>query len=183
MNERYQLLYKESLSVIQPYMIIVGRKAKSVSSPADRARLENGVSLMLQAIDIFPGSWPGWWIIGKAYQALGDHLQAAGAFGKAYSINSTNPDVCRESMFEYLKLGKGAEAVEAAKTAVSRNPDDAGLIANLALALLIGGDVGEAREVCEAAYRMSPDDKVTRNLRKWIKEVQNGKKVRPTRLA
>lgn len=77
------------------------------------------------------------WIIGKGYQALDCHMAAYDSFGMAYNIDSKNADVAREYMFECLHLGKSKEAVYLAQAALNLRPNDAGLVANFALALLI----------------------------------------------
>jgi Flp pilus assembly protein TadD len=182
MNEEQQRLFKDAVGIIQPYMIIAGRERKAVASDDDRARIKEGIALMEEAIKFSPVAWRGLWIIGKAHQALGDKESAYSAFQRAYTLDSTNPDVCREYMHACLATGRGAEAVEAARVGVSRNRQDAGLVANLALALLIGGDLAEAERTCKAAQEMNPEDKITANVLKVISEVRAGKRPRPTRL-
>jgi hypothetical protein len=60
-------------------------------------------------------------------------------------------DVPRELCLECLHLGKFTEAVEAARRAVRVKRSEPGLQANLALALLLAGDVDEALDQAEQA--------------------------------
>lgn len=62
-------------------------------------------------------------------------------------------------------------------------PDDAGLMANLALALLIGGKLDDASEAVTRALVMAPDDKIVHNLKGMIADVQAGRKAQPSKLA
>jgi hypothetical protein len=64
----------------------------------------------------------------------------------------------------------------------ARFPDDVGLQSNLALALLIAGDVDEALVVGQAALAREPSDAVTRALVGLIDRVKAGTAPRPTRM-
>ena len=80
-----------------------------------------------------------------------------------------------------MRLGKSREAVDAARHAVALVPDNAGLKANLGLALLVHGDVEEALRTTKAALSAAPDDPITKNLLGLIEDVRDGKRPRPTR--
>ena len=84
-------------------------------------------------------------------------------------------------MHNCLALGKGEEAVKVAEHAVSLKPDDAGLEANLALALLVAGRVDDALATAQSALDRSPNDEITKTLLGVIKDVKDGKRDRPTR--
>jgi hypothetical protein len=57
-----------------------------------------------------------------------------------------------------------------------------GLHSNLALALLLGGDLGEAQAVADAALQREPTSAITRNLVTYISDVRAGRKARPRRM-
>ena len=61
-------------------------------------------------------------------------------------------------------------------------PGDAGLTANLALALLIGGKLDEAADAVTNALAISPKDNISRNLKEIITEVQSGHRPQPSKL-
>lgn len=176
-------LYQEGSDLISPYMQLVGRDAPSGDSARARDALLRGIDLLSQAVAIDPSNWAAYWIIGKAHQSLGDSEKACEAFGKSYGLHKGNPDVAREYMFECLNLGRARQGIAAARIAVSLKPDDAGLMANLALALLIGGQLDEATEAVSKALALAPDDEISRNLQERIADVQGGRRPQPSKMA
>lgn len=80
-----------------------------------------------------------------------------------------------------LALGKGQEAVVAARAACRARPEDAGLMANLGLALLVAGDVDAALDVTRKALDLSPGDEITRSLLQGIEAIKDGKAPLPPR--
>jgi len=176
-------LYKEGTDLVSPYMRLVNRDFQSADSADAQKALERGIELLRQAIAINPANWSAYWVIGKAYQALGKSGEACDAFGKAYGLEKGNADVAREYMFECLNLGHAAQAIAAARHAVKLKPKDAGLAANLALALLIGGKLDDAAKAVTSALALAPDDAITRNLQKIIADVQAGRRRQPSKMA
>ena len=59
---------------------------------------------------------------------------------------------------------------------------DAGLQSNLALAMLIAGNVAGAEKVASAALARDPNDKLTASVLEQVREVLSGKKVRRTKI-
>jgi Flp pilus assembly protein TadD len=91
--------------------------------------------------------------------------------------------VPRELCLECLHLGKYAEAVAAGRLAMRVKRSDPGLQANLALALLLAGDVDDALDQAEQAVARSPGDEINRNLLAVIQEVKDGRRRQPKTLA
>ncbi len=176
-------LYQEGSDLISPYMQLVNQDSPSAGSETARVELERGIELLNQAISINPANWPAYWTIGKAHQVLGDSESACEAFGKSYGLHKGNQDVAREYMFECLNLGQAEKGIAAARHAVSLKPDDAGSIANLALALLIGGKLDEATETVTKAMAIAPDDEISHNLKVMIADVESGRRPQPSKMA
>jgi len=145
--------------------------------------LREGIRLLQRAVALMPGSWPAHWLIGKGYQALGEHQRAYEAFRQATRLHQENADVPRELCLECFQLGKFTEAVQAARLAVRIERSDPGLQANLALALLLAGDVEEALGQAEQAAVRDPKDEINRNLLSYIREVKEGRRPPPRTLA
>ena len=82
-------------------------------------------------------------------------------------------------MLECLEVGRSNEAVDVGREALSKGRKDPGLRANLALALLVAGRLGEASDEASAAAHLDPSDAVTKNLVRIIEEVRSGKRPRP----
>jgi Flp pilus assembly protein TadD len=145
-------------------------------------RFRNGGGIQ-RAVAIQPRSWPAHWLIGKGCQALDDHPRACEAFRKANQLCGDNADVPRELCLECLQLGHFQEAVEVARQAVRIERSDPGLRANLALALLLVGDLDEALNQAEQASARNPKDEINRNLLGIIQEVKDGRRPKPRTLA
>ena len=175
-------LYQLGNELIAPYLQLVNRKSESTDSQQAMANLDRGIAILRQALSINPANWAAYWIIGKAYQSLSKSEQACEAFGKSYGLQKGNADVAREYMFECLKLGRTDKAIAAARHSVALKPNDAGLVANLALALLIGAKLDEAAETIARALTLSPNDEISHSLKNRIRDVQTGRKPQPNSL-
>jgi len=77
-------------------------------------------------------------------------------------------------MFECLKLGRTKQAIAAARHARELKPNDMGLVANLGLALMIGGELEEAAETIEVALAGAPDDPISQKLKQRIADIRAG---------
>jgi Flp pilus assembly protein TadD len=80
-----------------------------------------------------------------------------------------------------MALGKGEEAARVSREVMEKHPNNAGLISNHALALLIAGHVQEAEETVQSALQLEPENQITRNLAGLIAAVRNGRVPRPRR--
>jgi Tfp pilus assembly protein PilF len=90
-----------------------------------------------------------------------------------------NPDVARELMLTCLDTKRADEAVEIAEHGVRLADGDAGLKANLALALLCAGQLSRAETAIEAAIQQDPQDEISMTLRRLIAEVKSGERKQP----
>ena len=112
-----------------------------------------------------------------------DHPGAYEASRQATRLCKENADVPRELSLECLHLGKFQEAVEAAQLALLLKRSDPGPQANLALALLLAGDVDGALDYAEEAIARDPADEINCNLLALIREVKGGRRRQPKTLA
>lgn len=179
--DRHNQLFKEGSDLVYPYMALAGVKAKKPDGRKAREEINRGISTLERVLVLNPQNWAACWVIGKGYQALGDHERAYEAFKASWAVHKENADVAREYMLECLNLGKGAEGVALAEQALELTPDDPGLIANHALALLIDGQVDSAEHQAQRALRLDDTDKVTQELQRVIANVKSGKRRRPTK--
>lgn len=147
-----------------------------------KKRLKEAVSGLQRCLEIHRNSWQSMWGMGKAHQALGNHLSALGWFERALKIEQTNPDLFREATIESLGLGEAEKALHYAQRTRELKSDDAGVQANLALALLLNkrGDdaLNEIREACQR----NPADPVNKNVLAFIQEIVSGRKPYPDRI-
>jgi cytochrome c-type biogenesis protein CcmH/NrfG len=179
--EEHNSNYKLGVELITPQMLLAGRLPKNTKQGSKNVR--KGIN-RLQAVTAFnPSNWNAHWIIGKGYQALGEHKHAYQSFKCAYQIQSKNPNVAREYAESCMRLGYGPEAVTVAMDAVEAGPQDAGLHANLALAYLISGENSYAQRSIQYALQMAPEDQISRRVQGVINEVLAGKRRQPKTLS
>ena len=177
MGTDHNAFYKRGVSLIDPYIIVQDR-APAQSDRRTRELLV-GIACLDRALELAPTNWAAFWLRGKAYQALGDHARSADSFRSAYRIQPQNPDVGRELALEQMELGEFQDALSVGEKLVLAFPNDAGLKANLALSLLLAGQVQRARDTIDDAIRLDPSDAVSRELKRRIEEVAKGLRRRP----
>jgi tetratricopeptide (TPR) repeat protein len=174
-------VYKAACDIIEPYMRLHGKPEKKVT-PAAVTEIKRAIGMLDAVTTYAPTNWAAFWIKGKAYQAVDDRKAACAEFKSAFDLQDKNPDVAREYMFECLNLGDGAEGLRAAQHAVSLNPSDAGLHANLALALIIAAKPKEALAAIDESLRIDPKDQISQNVRKVVLKIIDGTKPQPRTL-
>jgi len=142
-------------------------------------RLKKAIALLEQTLQINPANWASMWGLGKIYQRMEDDSRALEWFIKAHQIQRTNADVVREAALCAMNLGRSKEAVEFATAAVQLKSDDPGLVANLALALLLDHRTVEAKQAAIEAVKASGDDGISKNVLQYVNDVILGRKPFP----
>lgn len=168
----------EGSGLIEPYMFMAGRPEKKLESGAIES-IKKGIALLKKAIYINPENWNTYWVMGKGHQALKECEQAYDAFYLAHSFMPDNADVARECMLEAINISKFEKAIAVGEKAISLRPDDSGLKANLAIALLLDGQLDRALGLAETALKSSPSDQITKNILNIIRKVKSGRKPQP----
>jgi tetratricopeptide (TPR) repeat protein len=148
----------------------------------EKRTIRKGVALFEEALAAVPDHWPMLWTLGMSLRALGEEEAALPRFRRAYELNPGQADVGREYAAQCMRLGRAEDGVRICREVHARFPADAGLQANLALALLIAGAVEEALSVGQAALARNPSDGITRSLVDYIGKVKAGRVPRPTRM-
>jgi len=144
-------------------------------------QLQSAREMSGRVIEFNPSNWAALWGVGIANKCVRDLAAAYTAFQMAYALEKENANVGRELSGICMALGKGEEAVRISREVVNRNPQNAGLISNHALALLIEGNIQEAEIAVESALRLEPEDQTTRSLAKFIAAVRTNQAPRPNR--
>jgi tetratricopeptide (TPR) repeat protein len=175
----HNALFKHGADLIGPHMLLVDRKP----APRNDAEVRVGIACLDRVLEMDPSNWSALWIRGKAFQSLGEHAQAVESFRSAYRINATQRDVAREFAEELLETAQFREAADIAREVSDRSPQDAGLKANLALALLLSGDVPSAQRSIAEALRLDPSDSISKALAKRIDDVASGARPQPKSIA
>lgn len=180
-DEQHNHVYQRGNQLISPHMQLLERDPRLTKKA--RNQVSRGIRDLNAVTAYNPQNWAAYWIKGKGYQVLGDQRGANSEFKASFDIQKENPDVAREYAASCLELGLGADAIRATQHAIRLSPDDAGLHANLAVALLIDGKHHEAKTAIEKALNMSPGDKISKGVWKVVMEVIAGKRKQPRTMA
>lgn len=119
------------------------------------------------------------WLLGKTCQRLDQFEMGLQWFSRAHKVKPDHPDVAREAAIAAMDAGRPAEAVGFCERAIAANPDDAGLRANLAGALLFSGKPKEAISVGKDTLRRSPGYEITATIVRITEEVMAGSRPCP----
>jgi len=157
---------------------------KVASNPQSKKDLPAAIASLDVALGIEPESSTAWWARGKAQQLLGDHEGAYEAFHRSYRIDEgKSPDSGVQLLLECLETGRGGEAVHVAEVISRAEPDNAGMLANLALAYLINGQLAEASRTVNNAEAIDPEDEAIVSAKRRVDAVRSGQLPRPNRIA
>lgn len=178
LQDEYNQNYQQAFEILNEHVFIQDRRPGNVGFFGKRA-LKKAIIMLTRCVEIWPGAWSAMWGLGKAMQALGDHVSALSWFERALVYESGNPDIYREATIEALGLGKAEKAVMYARKACDIMPDNAGLQANFALALLLNRQGTEALQTIQMACRSSPDDPVSKNVLAYISDIVAGNQPYP----
>jgi len=105
--------------------------------------------------------------------------RAYNEFKLSFELQKRDIDVARELMIECLRLGRGEEGINIGNHALSLDKGNSGLIANLALAYLIAGNIGKSKRLINKALEFDDKDQINLNLRTLILDVESGVKKQP----
>lgn len=175
--ERHNALTDKAWSLTQGEMLLDEPHPVGAPNWFVKRKLQKAIRYFEQALEINPAGWQSMWAIGKIHQRLGCPEAAFLWFNRAHQVNPQQTDVAREAGLAALDLGKSKEALYLCKAAVQLAPDDAGLVANLAWAHLISGDVALAQKSIQQALEANPEDDISKTVLQIIDEVASG--VRP----
>jgi tetratricopeptide (TPR) repeat protein len=181
-QQAFDEAYRRGVSLMAAYLDLPRDKVKS--NPQSKTDLLAAIQSLDVAIGLEPASSTAWWARGKAQQLLGDHENAYQSFHRSYQIDDgKNPDSGVQLLLECLETGRGGEAVHLAETIVRAQPDNAGMLGNLALAYLINGQVDEASRAVANAEAIDPEDEAITAAKRRVDDVQSGHIPRPNRIS
>jgi tetratricopeptide (TPR) repeat protein len=177
-KNRHNELYQQGCNLIEG-LILLDNRIPGILDSRSRKKLEDAIPLFVEVVEINPANWAAMWLLGKIYQRLGDYERGLGWFAWAHRVNPVQPDAAREASIAAMELGRSEEAIPFCERAIEAKPEDPGLKANLALALLFSEKPTEARTIAKEALRRDPADATTAYLARIIDEVIDGKRPCP----
>lgn len=175
---RHNELFQKASETLYPYMQLEGCEHQEITD-ADRDRITEAINTLEEVLTINPQNWAALWIIGKTYQALGDHQSAYACFWQAHQIDLQQPDVLRELALQCLVLKIFEDACYYAQSAIQFNHSDPTLWANYAVALMMKGDTTKAAHWADKTLRHDANDLVAKNTMRVLQEIQEGKRGIP----
>lgn len=175
-------LYQRGVNLVEPHIVLHDRPSAGLD-PGARQRVEKGIQLLERHVQTCRENWAALWMAGKGSEALGREQQAAGFFRRSLELKPDQPDVARECALMLMRLGAFAEAVQVARQGCQVDSTDAGLQANLALALLLAGELDGALEAARTAVRMDEQDEVNKNVLDLVQAVHEGRAKPPVSAA
>jgi hypothetical protein len=171
-RKEYKALCVDASNLLMPYF---GRQPASAQEATDIAHARE----LLERITSFSNAtWQDWWLLGFARRLLKDRQSAYAAFSRAYGMAPNEVEVGRNLAMECIALGYGPEAIAVSEAMTRLMPGDAGLAANHALALFVGGHLDGALCEVQRAEQLKPG--IAIDLRKWIEDVRTGRVEAPS---
>jgi tetratricopeptide (TPR) repeat protein len=181
--ERHDALYMKGWSLIDGLILLGTAAPNSRPGWLARRRLLKAQRCFEEALRLNPDGWQSMWALGKIQQRLGNGAEALRNFGRAHDLDPSQADTAREAGIQAIELGRFREALRYSEAAVKANPDDPGLVSNLALAHLLGGDLSEARRAASDAVTRAPQDEASRFVQSVVEAVVAGQRPRPQSVA
>ncbi len=180
LREEYNRNYETAFDILAKHALLQ-EHSEGIPGFFGKKKLQKAITLLSRCIEIWCDSWAAMWGIGKAHQALGHHNAALGWFERALKIETNNSDIYMEASLEAMSLGGAERALTYSEKAYDLTPDKPGLLANMALALLLNKRGDEALKAATDACERDPDDQVNKRVLKLVSDVVNGKQVYPDR--
>tara|TARA_B100000959_G_C14670029_1_gene496062 strand:- start:116 stop:673 length:558 start_codon:yes stop_codon:yes gene_type:complete len=122
------------------------------------------------------------WALGKLEQAYGNHEKALEWFEQALPSHNDNLELIREASYSAMVLGRGEKAEQLCRRAVDLMPNDADLMSNYALALLLNKEGKRAFGVAANAFKLNPKEGFARDVLAYVRKILDGKEDYPERL-
>ena len=173
---RHDEIFDEGSSLIEGEVLLDGGSPSGRPGMFARRKLQKAIERFQGALEINPKGWQSMWMLGKIHQRLESQAESLFWFKKAMALAPDEPDVARETGLAAFEAGNTELALQCCQAA---RPDDPGLMANLALAHLLGGDLAEAESFVSRALELVPHDPVSGDLSQIIREVAEGTRPQP----
>jgi Flp pilus assembly protein TadD len=174
--------YRTGWDLARRYFLLAN-KPKTILTWFGRRRLRKASGHLESAVRLNPGGWQSMWALGKIHQRLGDSELALDWFKRAHKINPGETDVAREAGLAALDSGDARQAEVFLRAAIRSKPEDPGLVANLALAQLLCGELDDACQSAATAVAADPTDKISASVLRLSKGIREGKLAVPRSMA
>jgi cytochrome c-type biogenesis protein CcmH/NrfG len=176
---RHNESYRRGWDLAKPHLLLGAGPGAGRLGWRARRELMSAIDSLQTALSIAPNNWPTLWALGKIYQRLHQPREALDMFERAYTLNPGNADILREAAEAAMGVNDGPRAVRYCEIAIAANPQDPGLVANLALAYLVDRQVDQALAAAEQAVERDPSDDASKCVLGMVRDVQSGRLTVP----
>lgn len=164
---------------LAPFLLFAEQPSEPIDTPEERARVDQTIADLEQLLAEHPNVWRGYWLIGKAYEALAEHFLAVEWFAKAYATNPNHPSTTYAYVSNLVFLRQHDRALTIANEAAARFPHDAHVLTNQARVLYELCRLPEARAAAERARAIDPSTPNNSQILKLIADVESGQRECP----
>ncbi len=153
---RHDELFDEGSSLIEGEVFVDESGPCGPPGTFARSKLQKAIERFQEALEINPKGWQSMWMLGKIHQRMDSQAESLFWFRKAMALAPDEPDVARETGLAAFEAGNAELALQCCQAALDARPDDAGLMANLALAHLLRGGLAAAEGFVSKALELVP---------------------------
>lgn len=175
---KFNALYERANRRMKDLIYLDGYKVKPLGFIGSW-RIRRAISDFRECLVYVPNHWPTLFFLGKAYQRLGNYPQALEKFEAAMRLDQTNHNIPREASLVAVHLNDMERAIRYGEIANSMKPNDATLLGNHAMNLLLANRDKEAQDTIEHALKIALEDQVNKNVWRVIDGVIRGQRARP----
>ncbi len=140
-----------------------------------RYKLRKALRALQRVLELNPSNDAACFLVGKIQHRFRNYDIALECFSKAHELKADNLIYLREASIVAMRLGDGHQAVKYAEIAVKTDPSNFGLYDNWALALLISGNIQEAKQKAQHAVDGNASDEISKNVFDLINHILEGK--------
>jgi len=175
----YKSLFDAAMKLIDGRIELDGRPLPRPGF-LERRRLLRALRLLERAAEVAPPHGAASLVAAKVEQRLGNAERTLHWLRKAQTMSPDNLIVAIELGATLFQQGFHGEAVRVLSTAATLYPDDPRIQSNLGIALLMAGDVPASIQAFERLSALEPEHGMNRRLLALAREVEEGRKSRPT---
>jgi hypothetical protein len=158
-------LLKKGAELVYPYLILM----QSNPTPADpnteqgQRDMQTGMHYLKQAIHLHPHNDFAHWYLGKALQTLDENEAAYHHFKSAYNLCPEEERFSTALMELCWRMENFSETLSIARNSLKEDPKNQERVSDYGFTLLYNGYLSIAVKILEKAYRMDPEDEITKN--------------------
>lgn len=162
--KEHDSLWIEASRLTSGELHIDGQPVPGAPDFRTRLKLKKASRLYKSVLKINPDNGAAYFFLARIQLRLGDKDNCMDNLLRAQQLEPTSPGIARECVMVAMQLNQVDQAINLARAAVQRIPDDGGLFVNMGVALLVAGRADEAANAFSRATELELDNVVTQKL-------------------